>query len=90
MDAVVSHMSDRAIAGFVSRNIVSDGTPTDRLAQAFQALVNDTNERERLLTMAKDDVAASPLGSSSAISSLRRECRCLAQSLLTDCCRSTS
>ncbi|HXD72594.1 MAG TPA: HEAT repeat domain-containing protein [Vicinamibacterales bacterium] len=63
MDAVLSHMPDKAIAGFVSRNVIADGTATDRLAQAFQALVSDTTERERLLTLTKDDVAASPLGS---------------------------
>ena len=63
MDAVLSHMSDQTIAGFVSRNLIAEGSPTDRLAQAFQALVSDSTERERLLTMAKDDVAASPLGS---------------------------
>ena len=80
MDAVVSHMSDRAIAGFVSRNVMSDGTPTDRLAQAFQALVNDTNERERLLTMAKDDVAASPLGSTEGFDDVWSH---VAQKLLT-------
>jgi hypothetical protein len=63
MDAVLSHMSDQSIAGFVSRNVIAEGTATDRLAQAFQALVSDTNERERLLTITKNDVAASPLGS---------------------------
>ncbi len=80
MDAVFSHMSDRAIAGFVSRNVIADGTPTDRLAQAFQALVNDTNERERLLTMAKDDVAASPLGSTDGFDDVWNH---VAQKLLT-------
>ncbi len=63
MDTVLSHMSDSAITGFVSRNVISEGSATDRLAQAFQALVSDANERERLLTMTKGDVAASPLGS---------------------------
>jgi len=62
MDSVVSHMSDRAIAGFVSRSVIAEGSPTDRLAQAFQALVNDAPERERLLSLAREDVAASPLG----------------------------
>src|SRR5262249_38250513 len=43
--AVVSRMSDRTIAKFVSRNVISDNGATDRLAQAFQALVQDTEER---------------------------------------------
>jgi len=63
MDAVLSHMPDKAIAGFVSRNVIAEGAATDRLAHAFQALVSDTTERERLLTLTRDDVAASPLGS---------------------------
>src|SRR6185436_15600992 len=54
---------DKAIAGFVSRNVIAEGAATDRLAHAFQALVSDTTERERLLTLTRDDVAASPLGS---------------------------
>jgi hypothetical protein len=62
MDSVVSHMSDGAIAGFVSRSVIAEGSPTDRLAQAFQTLVNDAPERERLLSLAREDVAASPLG----------------------------
>src|SRR5262249_4542486 len=61
--AVVSRMSDRTIATFVSRNVIADSGATDRLAQAFQTLVRDTEERERLLNMAQPDVAASPLGS---------------------------
>jgi hypothetical protein len=63
MDAVLTHMPDKAIAGFVSRNVIAEGSATDRLAHAFQALVSDTTERERLLTLSKDSVAASPLGS---------------------------
>ena len=63
MDAVLTHMPDKAIAGFVSRNVIAEGSATDRLAHAFQALVSDSTERERLLTMSHDDVAASPLGS---------------------------
>ncbi len=63
MSAVVSHMSDGNIAQFVSRNVVAESTATDRLAQAFHSLVQDVEQRPRLLALAKDDVAASPLGS---------------------------
>ncbi len=80
MDSVLSHMSDGAIAGFVSRNVIAEGTSTDRLVQAFQALVSDTNERERLLTMAKDDVSASPLGSTDGFDDVWSH---VAQKLLT-------
>jgi hypothetical protein len=60
--AVVSRMSDGTIARFVARNVMSEATATDRLAQAFQALVRDVEQRERMLALAHEDLAASPLG----------------------------
>jgi len=80
MNAVVSRMSDGTIARFVARNIVSETSPTDRLAQAFQTLVRDGEERERLLTLARDDVAASPLGSTEGFGAMWDQ---MAQKLLT-------
>ena len=62
MKAVISRMTEGTIAGFVSRNVISGPTSTDRLAQAFQTLVRDDEERVRLLSLAREDVAASPLG----------------------------
>src|SRR5262245_10035303 len=62
MNAVVSRMSDGTIAGFVARNVIAEGTATDRLAEVFQSLVQDEGQRPRLLALAKNDVAASPLG----------------------------
>jgi hypothetical protein len=62
MKAVISRMSEGTIAGFVSRNVISEATSTDRLAQAFQTLVRDDEQRTRLLSLAREDVAASPLG----------------------------
>ena len=63
MQAVVSRMTDMTISRFVSRHVIAGNTSTDRLAQAFQTLVRDGTEQQRVLAMAKDDVAASPLGS---------------------------
>lgn len=80
MESVVSHMSDRAIAGFVSRNVIAEGSPTDRLAQAFQALVNEAPERERLLSMAREEVAASSLGKAQEFDGVWTQ---VAQKLLT-------
>ena len=80
MDAVLGHMSDQSIAGFVSRNVIAEGTATDRLAQAFQALVSDAHERERLLTITRTDVAASPLGSTEGFDDVWNA---VAQKLLT-------
>ena len=56
-------MSDVTISRFVFWYVISGDTSTDRLAQAFQTLVRDEGEQSRVLAMAKDDVAASPLGS---------------------------
>jgi hypothetical protein len=63
LGAVVSRMSDSTIAQFVSRNVIDSATSTDRLAVAFQALVKEQEDRERLLVLAHKDVAESPLGS---------------------------
>jgi hypothetical protein len=63
MQAVVSRMSDTTIAGFVSRRVIAGDTATDRLATAFQTLVRDPDHQQRLLAMARQDVQASPLGS---------------------------
>jgi hypothetical protein len=63
MDAIVSRMTDVTIAQFVSKNVVaSNGTPTDRLAEAFQTLVRNPDDRHRLLNLAHDDAAATPFG----------------------------
>jgi len=80
MGTVVSHMPERAIARFVSRNVISEGTSTDRLAQAFQVLVDDNQHRERVLSLARDDVKASPLGASQEFDAVWSR---VAQKLLT-------
>jgi hypothetical protein len=70
MSAVISRMTDGTIASFVSRNVIAESTPTDRLAQAFQTLVRDDDQRQRLLTLAREDVAASPLGNTDGFESV--------------------
>jgi hypothetical protein len=70
MQAVVSRMTDATISRFVSRHVISGDTSTDRLAQAFQTLVRDGEEQQRLLALAHDDVAASPLGSTEGFESV--------------------
>jgi HEAT repeat protein len=63
MDAIVRRMTDRTIAHFVSKNVIaSNGTPTDRLVEAFQTLVRNDDDRHRLLNLAHIDTAASPFG----------------------------
>jgi hypothetical protein len=73
MSAVIGRMTDGTIAGFVSRNVIAETSPTDRLVQAFQTLVQDGDERRRLLALAHDDVAASPLGDAAGFESVWKE-----------------
>jgi HEAT repeats/PBS lyase HEAT-like repeat len=80
MQAVVSRMTDVTISRFVSRHVISGDTSTDRLAQAFQTLVRGGEEQQRLLALAKDDVAASPLGSTEGFESVWNN---VAEKLLT-------
>jgi HEAT repeat protein len=63
VDTVVESMSDGVIAGFVARHAPSEGASIERVAQAFQTLVRDSERRERLLSLAHDAAASSPFGS---------------------------
>ena len=60
----------KIIATFVSRSIVKEGTSTDRLAEAFHALVPDHERRHHLVGLAHDETAASPLGQKEGFESL--------------------
>jgi len=62
VDAVVRRMPDQAIAGFVARNAMNRNVSIERVAQAFQTLVRDPDQREGLLARAHDEAAASPDG----------------------------
>jgi bilin biosynthesis PecF protein len=63
MQAVISRMTDTTISRFISQHVIAGDTSTDRLAQAFQTLVHDGEAQQRVLALAHDEVAASPLGS---------------------------
>jgi HEAT repeat protein len=67
---IVRRMSDQTIATFVSRSIVKEGTSTDRLAEAFHALVPDHERRHHLIGLAHDETMASPLGQKEGFESL--------------------
>jgi hypothetical protein len=69
MNAVVSRMSDGTVADFVARNVIESNSATDRVVQAFQTLVPDADGRPRLLSLAKDEVSRSPLGSTAGFES---------------------
>lgn len=60
--AVVDRISDPAIAGFVADSVIEERGATDRLAQAFEALVPEVDRKRQLLALAEQQVAHSPLG----------------------------
>jgi hypothetical protein len=68
--AMVHRMSDSAVAGFVSNSVIAERGPTDRLAQAFQALAPDSDRQRQLLALAQDEVASSELGQEAAFQDL--------------------
>jgi hypothetical protein len=70
VSAMVHRMSDGAVAQFVSNSVIAERGPTDRLAQAFHALVPDAGRQRELLAMAETDVAASDLGQEAAFEDL--------------------
>jgi hypothetical protein len=51
--AVVERMSDDTIASFVANSVVAERGATERLAQAFEALVPDGERKDRLLDLAE-------------------------------------
>ena len=59
---VVGHMGDETIASFVAGSVIEQGGATERLAEAFQALVPDSDGRRQLLSLSENQVAASPMG----------------------------
>jgi HEAT repeat protein/PBS lyase HEAT-like repeat-containing protein len=61
--AVVSRIGDGAVASFVAGSIISEHGATERLALAFETLVPENDRKERLLDLAKETAAQSPLGS---------------------------
>ena len=60
--AVVDRITDDTIASFVAGSVVETGSASDRLAQAFEALVPEADRKERLLDLAKQEAEKSRLG----------------------------
>ena len=57
-----SRMTDETLAAFVANGVTAQGGASTRLAQAFQALVPDSDRRPGLLERARTQAAESPLG----------------------------
>jgi HEAT repeat protein len=66
-------MGDGAVANFVAGSIVAERGATERLALAFEALVAQNDRKERLLDLAKEAAAQSPLGNEAGFESLWQE-----------------
>ena len=60
--AVVDRMNDATVSQFVARSVIAERGASERLAQAFQALVPDTDRRRQLLALAEAEVSSSELG----------------------------
>jgi HEAT repeat protein/PBS lyase HEAT-like repeat-containing protein len=60
--AVAERMTDGSVAQFVAGSVIAERGATDRLAQAFQALVPEYDRKRQLLALAEDEAAASELG----------------------------
>jgi HEAT repeat protein len=70
VSAMVHRLTDGAVAQFVSNSVIAEKGPTDRLAQAFHALVPDVDRQRQLLSLAEAEVAGSELGQEAAFQEL--------------------
>lgn len=74
---LAAELSDRVdesiVAKFVAQSVARDREATGRLAQAFQALVPDHTQRDRVLDLAAGQAAAGPLGREPQFTELWRQ-----------------
>ena len=68
--AVVNRIKDNTIASFVAGSVVNERGASERLAQAFEALVPEIDRKERLLDLAKQEAAETPLGQDAGFENL--------------------
>ena len=71
--AVLARMRDGVLASFVAGSIVAEHGATERLALAFETLVPENDRKERLLTLAREAAAQSPLGQEAGFENLWQE-----------------
>jgi hypothetical protein len=70
--AVVNRIQDETIASFVAGSVVQAKGASERLAQAFEALVPEPDRKEHLLALAKHEAAESSLGTDPGFEELWR------------------
>ena len=66
-------VDETLVAKFVAQSVARDRAATARLAQAFQALVPDHTQRDRVLDLALNQAAAGPLGREPQFTELWRQ-----------------
>ena len=60
MAGVVNRIGDATVASLVADSVLADGGASERIAMAFQALVPDPDNYERILNLARAEAAADP------------------------------
>ena len=70
VEATVGQMGDDDVARFVAGSVEAESGSTERLAQAFQALVPEGERRKQVLAMAEQHTADSELGQSESFPAL--------------------
>lgn len=68
--AVLDRMSDASVSHFVAGSVIAERGASDRLAQAFQALVPDTERQRQLLGLAEMEVSGSELAAEDSFADL--------------------
>ena len=70
IDAVTQHMEESAVTRFVAQSMIADGGASERLAEAFQALVPVPDRKRQVLAQVEQEVSNSPLGEDTSFPAL--------------------
>lgn len=68
--AIAERMTDATVVDFVAESVIAERGASARLAEAFQALVPEIDRRRRVLSLAEERVAESPLGQDASFEEL--------------------
>ena len=79
VDAVTERMASEDVATFVSGSIAAENGASHRLAEAFQALVPDLDDRRQMVSLVGEQLAESPFGQTDAFPDIWKQ----AETLLT-------
>jgi HEAT repeat protein len=63
-------MTDSTVSEFVAQSVIAERGASERLAQAFQTLVPDTERQRQLLALAEAEVSSSELGNEEGFADL--------------------